>query len=118
MLYAYRSGRNRITPKAWHKLSAAEIKAGITHEAESKVAKIVGSVSDIDNNEAAESEKTTKDEVSDRIAAIENQVRILSAAVASLLPSSPISDTAKATPSKKAGEWLKVAEDTSPYDSK
>ena len=29
MLYSYRSGKNRITPKAWHKLEAAEKAAGI-----------------------------------------------------------------------------------------
>jgi hypothetical protein len=29
MLFSYRSGKNRITPKAWHKLEDAERAAGI-----------------------------------------------------------------------------------------
>jgi hypothetical protein len=32
MLFAYRNGSRRITPKAWHKLKAAEQKAGIPAE--------------------------------------------------------------------------------------
>jgi len=88
MLYAYRAGRNRITPKAWHKLSSAEIKAGMNHgkgssltDSDPQIAETSGNLKEPEGRYHA-----NLADYAERIALLETEMRIVKQALASLLP--------------------------------
>ncbi|MEI7911810.1 MAG: hypothetical protein WCK77_19435 [Verrucomicrobiota bacterium] len=87
MFYAYRSGKYPISRKAWRKLEVAERRAGIYQESAS-----IPSVSEGEIRERTSflndfSQESENKVLSERLVAVENQLRILTAAISSLLAS-------------------------------
>ena len=87
MFYAYRSGKYPISKKAWSKLETAERRAGIGFE--------IPKISHFSEREIREnatylndfSQESENKLLADRLLAVENQLRILTAAISSLLAS-------------------------------
>ena len=87
MFYSYRTGKLPITGKAWRKLEAAEKAAGIFNYSadiqplsDCKVEETATFANDFNIENAIIS-------LSERFQSVENQLRILTAAIAAILPS-------------------------------
>jgi len=106
MFYAYRSGKYAISAKAWRKLEAAERAAGIGNPAipALEIPEFAESERDVDISGASE-EKNSREitDLTATVAELRDQVKLLSHALAALLPP-------KAPPGEGAGAAKKAGE--------
>lgn len=102
--WAYRNGKRNVSSRSWKKLEAAEREAGIGPG-------IGENITNPNHSSEVNPENVNLADVAARLVILETQVRIITAALASVLPPAGIPQIGKITPPKKADLALVAEED-------
>lgn len=86
MFHACRSGKIPISGKTWRKLESAELSAGIRYQPHDQLPPVAESKTIVNDLTLPPYGKKEACDIVSRVSALENEVRILKCALASLLP--------------------------------